>query len=886
MLNRIIIVFLLIFSGIDLYSTEVKIIDSTSVTFINSDVKFRAKVIKPNIIKFSYRKPDESIEDHNYGVNYPGDKVYFTLEEQGDKYILKTDSLNLEVYKTNLSTKLLYKNTVVCDTIQYSVIDIYKGALYKVQKNEAFYGFGSHAVDINRYGTDFTIYSENDLGYGFGKKNLNACLPIFISSNNYVFIGDNTSKNFLGMNNAVSPEIMKYYSQDLYVDFYIAKTTSYENSVEEICNLSGYQPMPPLWAFGYLQSKYTYFHRDELSSVYEKFKNNDFPLDALFIDHGWFGSPNEIGNLTWIDKYWKDPKQMISDFKSKGVKISLILEPYMANTSINYKHCIDNNYFAFNKEGGVSTQTILNANASLLDFTNEDACNWYWSKIKNKISDDGVSAFWCDMGEPDCHNTTFIHKKGKAMNIHSFFSNLWLDNLYNNWIKETPNKRPLLFSRAAWTGMQRSGAITWSGDCGKSYSGLKSQIPISLSCGIGGLGYMHSDAGGFYGPNTDPELYARWIQYSALTPILRVHSGSSVNAEPYNYPKNIQDICRKYIKLRYSLLPYIYTLSYENATKGVPFCRQLNFYDDSDTNYRNINDEYFFGKDLLVAPVVDSVTYERKIAFPKGNWVDFYSMEKYEGYKSYTVSAPIEKLPLFVRGGSIIPSAPVCMSTDFYKTDTLYLNCYYDSTISNYKSFAYIDDGINPNSIKNKEYEIFSFSGSVKDSVYTIKLNRDLNNYKKADLSRVIILNFMNKQKSCKKAIKIENNNENVLSIDKKDIGFSVNCGALKDSMEIRLDLYSNMPSNVVDINDKIEVYPNPASNLINIKSTFEIGEYNIEIFDLSGRKLIERNGYTNEKEIAVYLNKSNSEAFDSGTYIMRIRSGDKSREVKFNVSK
>ncbi len=883
-----IICLLIITFGFSQVSANEIIKDSNSVIFKNSEISLRVQVFTSNIVKFSFRSKDDTSQINSYVTVLSPENNIYSFGEDTDNYYIYTDSLVVSVLKAGLYPKVRYKDEVLCEYIKYVNRESHQAITYTIDTNELFYGFGSHAIPIERSKVEFTLYNTSKFGYQNNVMNLSAGVPLFISSKMYAVYGDNYGQNIVGMN-TLDTNLFKYVIFTGKMDFFVIKGHSYSDILTNYCKLTGFQDLPPLWAFGFLQSKSTFHSKEEVFSLVKKFKENKFPLDAIILDLAWFYKEKKIGDYFWQTESWGNPEEYVKELNIQGIKTVLITEPYIAKTADNHKVASDSGFLVKDKDGNLPSMTVLHAETSLLDLTDEKAQNWFWNNLKSLSIDAKIDGWWCDLGEPEIHPAQCLHKIGTAQEVHNIYSNLWGKSIYNNWKNDLPDKRLFLLFRSGWAGMQGFSMIPWSGDITRSYSSLKSQIQINLGMGMSGVGYMHSDCGGFYGPNTDEQLYTRWVEYSSFTPILRVHFVGNVSNEPVNYPDYIQTICKKYVNLRYSLLPYIYTLAYENSTLGIPLCRQMNFY-NNDRRLSNENEQYFFGKDIIVAPVLDSV-FTKTVKFPDGNWIDYHTLNQYNGYSEHEFDAPLEILPLFIRAGAIIPSVEPIMSTSEYKTDTLTLNYYFHFDVANSTAKIFIDDAVSLNTIKNGEFEILSVKADYKDSLITLDINRELNNWTKYDTNRVYKINIINKDLS--KAIVYQNTNTTVNKLlytsENPERGFSFISEKISGSVKFDIKL-NYFDSSVIDYDNNIfTFYPNPVDNILNIQLfTKEYFRYIIEIYNLEARQIFNtQNIILDVGNVTIQLNidKLHGKSLNKGMYILKFKSKNINKNFNFIVN-
>lgn len=296
-----------------------------------------------------------------------------------------------------------------------------------------------------------------------------------------------------------------------------------------------------------------------------------------------------------------------------------------------------------------------------------------------------------------------------ADEIHNIYGHDWARLIFEGYQKEFPNERPFILMRAGYAGSQRFGMIPWSGDVNRTWGGLQSQPEIALQMGMQGLGYMHSDLGGFAGANLDDNLYTRWLQYGVFQPIFRPHAQEDVASEPVFRSERAKKLAKKAIELRYQLLPYNYHLAFENNQKGMPLMRPIFFGEDDDKLMEN-SSTYLWGNDFLITPILNDSVKSKEIYFPKNsNWFDFYTDEKFIGGQTKIVTVNEENIPTFVKAGAFITMTKLVQTTDDYAGNNLVVHYYYDNSISESESGLYNDDGITQNAFEKGNYEMLEF---------------------------------------------------------------------------------------------------------------------------------------------------------------------------------
>jgi alpha-glucosidase (family GH31 glycosyl hydrolase) len=291
--------------------------------------------------------------------------------------------------------------------------------------------------------------------------------------------------------------------------------------------------------------------------------------------------------------------------------------------------------------------------------------------------------------------------------------------------KDFPNQRPFILMRAGTSGSQRYGMIPWSGDVNRTWGGFSGQTEIALQMGMQGLGYMHSDLGGFAGANLDDELYVRWLQYGVFNPIFRPHAQEEVPSEPVFRSEKAKTLAGKAIALRYQLLPYNYNLAFENNHKGLPLMRPLFFEEDRERLLTN-SDAYLWGNDFLIHPIKEKGQQTVAVYFPKtANWYDFYTGKKYEAGSTENINVTEESIPTFVRGGSFIPMAKTVQTTEEYNQNVLTVHYYYDASVEESEREFYFDNGTTPNAFEEEAYEILELESEVKEGILELEIETE-----------------------------------------------------------------------------------------------------------------------------------------------------------------
>lgn len=591
---------------------------------------------------------------------------------------------------------------------------------FSLQKNEAIYGTGSRALPLNRIGHAFLSYNMPRYAYGWGEQTLNFNIPHLLSSENYMILFDNPAKAHFDIGKT-KENLLTYIPEGGNQTFYIISADNHKDLLFHYTEITGRQPLPPIWALGNLQSRFGYRSQTEAEEILEKSLAAGYSTDAIILDLYWFGPELEdgkMGELDWDRNKWPDPEGMISRFREKGIKTILVTEPFFTKKSKNFDYLSENNLLAKDSLGNTFIiDYFYFGPAGLLDIFKPEAKAWMWMQYR-RLKELGIDGWWVDLGEPEQHPSGIRHINGSADEVHGLFGHEWAKMLSEGFEKDFPEERLFHMARAGFAGSQRYGMIPWSGDVGRNWSGLRAQPSIMLSMGLSGLAYMHSDAGGFTIDEQDEELYTRWLQFASFTPLFRPHADEIIPAEPVLWPDSTQKKVKPFIDLRYRMLPYIYTLAWENSITGAPIARPM-FYEFEGISDTLFN-QYMWGNNILVAPVLDKGLEKLKIYLPEGTWYDFYTEQAYGGEKWIEIKLEKDKIPIFIKGGAILPMAQQFSSTENYNTDTLeYIYFYCEKSSVNQ---FYFDDGKKNDTYANGEFQLILMNTSANKGALDLRI--------------------------------------------------------------------------------------------------------------------------------------------------------------------
>lgn len=590
-----------------------------------------------------------------------------------------------------------------------------RGIRLAMPAKTTWFGGGERATPMNRAGQRISLYNGPAYGYGEGQDQLNYSVPFIMTNGGYGLFFDNPSKGYIDFGMTI-PGVLEAGFESGGLNFFLVPGNSPSEILHKYTLLTGRQPLPPLWALGNFVSRFGYRSQQQVNDVVKMMQVDSFPMDALIIDLFWFGKTIQgtLGNLDWDRDKWPEPQKMMGGLASQNIKTILITEPFVVEGTHEYKASLP--YLATDTNGKPYQLTeFYFGKGGIIDLFKKSSRQWFWQFYKRQ-SDIGVDGWWGDLGEPEHHPAGVMHnmedlgikRKMSANEVHNIYGHFWSQMVYENWMKNYPGKRLFFLNRAGYAGSQRFSTFPWTGDVGRNWSGLRAQLPVLQSMSLSGIPYIHSDAGGFAMTDTaDAELYTRWLQFAAFTPIFRPHGSAledltpdntiSLPSEPTFWGAKTKAIALQTIRNRYRLLPYNYTLAWEQANWGKPLIRPMIFENMRDSNLLVANDQYMWGSALLVAPVLQTGTTSRKLYLPPGTWYRFTDYTSLNGGCWIEEPVSISFIPVFVKGGAFVPTweKQNIHSTEEYKVETE-LGLTWFPGINSDTSFVYFDDGATP----------------------------------------------------------------------------------------------------------------------------------------------------------------------------------------------
>jgi alpha-glucosidase (family GH31 glycosyl hydrolase) len=858
----------------------------TSHQFVNGVLKVfsgnqfvEINAVTPKIFKVSYLSNSMPFGDSSYAVIHH--QVHPTaVLNQPNALILATSQAQVIINKNPVRLRFVVGNdTLSGESSGYYEQFTEKGISLQLDATEKLYGGGFSSIFMDRRGKRIPLFNRPMFGYGFGGIGMNINIPYVVSNKGYAYFFDNYSTGFLDLGQQIGNQL-KFHADDGTLRYYFIAGQDMAELTENYTLLTGRQPLPPRWSLGYIQSKYGYETQQEAQNMVNQMRQKNFPLDVLILDLFWFGSPATMGNFNWDNSRFPTPVNMMNNFKSRGIKTVLITETYFTTASTNFNFGSTNHYFGKRADG--STYVINGfwaGNSALLDMTRKSARDWFWNLYVPRINE-GVDGWWCDLGEPESHPADMIHFSGPSKKQHNVYSLIWAELLHRKYAENYPNQRLFNLIRSGWAGLQRYSTFPWSGDVQRSNDGLKGQIPISLSMGLCGIPFMHNDLGGFVGGGQDDILYSRWLQLGAFFPIMRAHGSGNVPPEPYNYSTNTQNLVRSSINLRYRLLPYNYHLAYEAATIGQPLMRPMNYYHINNQALSDINTQFYWGKNLIVADLIES---QNKITLPSGKWFVFEGNQSFNGNQIINYPITNSNVGVMAKAGSFIPTTRTRFSTDSYNMDSLITYFYNDLSVSVSNFDLYHDDGKNPNALATNNFEMIKYTGETFSDSILIDLEKT-GTFIGAPSQRFkefILINsfgsdtpvvYINGVQQILHSTNNYGNQSSGYQYTYQQIRFKFIWDGSIQHIVIKKGISKvNPPTSLAnnEIKSGMMVYPNPAKDIVHITAASKYNEQGVmSIINLSGKELQSENIILQQGLNAF---KMHIEKLSRGIYLLRI---------------
>lgn len=703
----------------------------------DNNVILKVTVLRDSLIRFRYTTKGYFSNDFSYAIDKSQSHGFNVLEvtDELDHYRITTSKVYVVIQKSDLRVGIydLNDEPILEDENGFHWEEYYEygGNIVKMSKmsqdGECFYGLGDKATHLNLKGKRLENFATDQYAFQKDQEPLYKVVPFYIGLHHqkaYGIFFDNTFRSYFDFSHE-RKNITSFWADGGEMNYYFVYGPKMSDVVQTYTHLTGKPEMPPLWTLGYHQCKWSYYPESKVREVANKFRELQIPCDAIYLDIDYMDG---FRCFTWNKEYFPDPKKMVSDLSADGFKTVVIIDPGIKIDKDYwvYKEALDKDYFCKRADGPYMKGKVWPGECNFPDYTNPEVREWWAGLFKELISEIGVKGVWNDMNEPAVmdvpgktfpmdvrHNydgNTCSHRKA-----HNIYGTQMARATYEGVKRFAYPKRPFIITRSAYSGAQRY-TSSWTGDNVASWEHLWIANIQMQRMSISGMGFTGSDIGGF-AEQPSGELYARWIQLGVFHPFCRTHSsGHHGEQEPWSFGKEVIDITRKFVELRYQLLPYLYTMFWQYVNEGIPMLKPLVYFDQEDiqTHYRT--DEFIYGNQILVCPILEPNALGRRMYLPKGNWYNFWTNEFVEGKKELWVATDYDQIPIFIKEGAIIPKYPIQQYVGQIEAPDLSLDVYYK--FGKEKSVVYEDahDGYDYNKGRFS-YKSFSLTGKETELI-------------------------------------------------------------------------------------------------------------------------------------------------------------------------
>ena len=600
----------------------------------------------------------------------------FTVTENETSLRLLTAELIVHIHKNNSRIDFLdqVEQPINLDAAGCGWQGDWVGLQRQLPAEAPVFGLGAQAMPLNLRGKQYQIWQRDPGGrYEPGQTPLSQNHPWLISLNQNQAFGllfDNSCRSYIDLGSQTNHYTISACNGEL--RFYFINGPTIKTVLTRLRNLTGSMPLPPLWALGLHQSRWGYKTQQAVRTIASQFRQRKIPCDVIHLD---IDHLHQKRSFTWHKRHFRHPEHLTQRLREQGFRLASIVGPGIRADRLNElaEAGIKQDVFLKYPDGQLFQGPVWPGDCYFPDFTNPTARIW-WGEQHQTLLEAGIAVVWNDMNEPSVFGLpdgtipdtvwhSFENRQANHAEMHNVYGLQMARASYEGLRALQPQQRPFVMSRSGFPGIQRYAAV-WTGDNQSSWTHLRLSLTMTLNLGLSGVPFAGPDIGGFYG-RPGRELFARWIQLAALFPLCRIHTANGTSAqEPWSFGSKVEAIAREMMALRYQLLPYLYTAFWQASQTGMPIIRALLFDFQADPQTHSLDDQFMVGEALLVAPVLTRAT-TRTLYLPQGTaWIDYWTGQGYEGGQTITVEAPLEKLPLFVKAGSVLPQWPLIQHTD------------------------------------------------------------------------------------------------------------------------------------------------------------------------------------------------------------------------------
>ncbi|HEY8920751.1 MAG TPA: glycoside hydrolase family 31 protein [Chitinophaga sp.] len=679
--------------------------------FYTSETILEVRIISDKIVRFRYAADGKFQRDFSYATSERLEEspVNFGIREFEEVFEIYTDMIRIWIARDNLRLTITDTEGRIINQDEMGFHwqhYLQKGGkiVYcskQVQEGECFFGLGDKPTDLNLRGKRLENYGTDAYGFQKDTDPLYRNIPFYYGLHHGIGYGiffDNTFRTLFDFGHE-REDVCSFWARGGEMNYYFIYGPALLQVAEAYTKITGTAELPPLWALGYQQCRWSYFPEKRVREIAAEFRKRQIPCDVIHLDIDYMEG---FRCFTWSKEYFPDPAGLIKDLAAEGFKVVVIIDPGIkADPDYDiYKEGMEKDYFCKRADGAFMEGDVWPGKCVFPDYTDPKVRDW-WSSLFKDLLDTGVRGVWNDMNEPavfemgtfpedvrhDYDGEDVSHRKA-----HNIYGHLMSKATAAGLKKYLMPNRPFVITRSCYAGAQRWASV-WTGDNVSEWDHLWLASVQCQRLSVSGISFAGSDIGGFIG-EPDGELYTRWIQLATFHPLMRTHSASNetgFNQEPWSFGSKYEFIVKRFIQMRYRLLPYLYTTFWQYSHYGTPMLRPLAFVAQNDEHTYNRSHEFMLGDALLISHVEAPGMKEKEIYLPAGQWYYFFNDKLYEGGQTITIATPLEEMPLFIKAGAVVPNYPNIQYVDEKLIDEMILNVYYSEQPT--RSTLYEDAG-------------------------------------------------------------------------------------------------------------------------------------------------------------------------------------------------
>jgi alpha-glucosidase len=664
--------------------------DGNTLAFQNAQAVATVTAVSPDVIRVRFAPGRVFGRDHSYAiVNRELGDPQARITSARDQSEIVTPSLHVTIQHRpfRITIRDALGNDLDADDPAMGMA--YSGQTLRVWKrlrdDEQVYGFGEKNGRLNKRGRNlggyaYAMWNSDTFAYDSDTDPIYASIPFYLvlrkGRAHGIFL-DNSYRTSFDIGHS-SQGLLSLGADGGEVNYYVIFGPHPKDVIRRYTEMTGRMPLPPRWALGYHQCRYSYYPESRVRLVANTFREKQIPADVIWLDIHYLDGYNPF---TWDPERFPDPAKLTADLRAQGFRMVTIIDAHPKKQPgwPVYDSGVAGDHFVKRPDGTIYEAPVWPSNAPknpgpsvFPDFSKPATRDW-WGNLHKMLVDVGVAGIWNDMNEPavfvaptwtmpldvrhDNEGQPTDHRE-----IHNVYGLEMTRSTYEGLLRLRPDARPFVLTRASYAGAQRYAAM-WPGDNVSTWNHLRYTVPMLTGMGLSGMPFVGSDIGGFAGAPT-PDLYTRWLQAGVFYPFMRTHTTfGTPDQEPWSYGSAHETINRRAIELRYQLLPEIYNVMHEASTTGVPAMRPLVLEYPEDPRTWDLDDQFMWGSNLLIAPVLSETDTVRDLYLPKGDWYDFWTARRYQGGVDLHLPVTLERIPIFVRGGAFVFRGPVIQHT-------------------------------------------------------------------------------------------------------------------------------------------------------------------------------------------------------------------------------